>query len=149
MLVLSRKLGQRIVVPQSQVAITVLRSRGTAVRLGVCAPDDNCRVSGRSLRNRQQFDGRSRDNSLEHSRMERLAAELADAAYIIALRAETENSWIHLELRLWKRSPEPFNGGSRICCPRVAQKRLLREGEDGSDRRLDEPFSLAASAGET
>jgi carbon storage regulator len=39
MLVLSRKLGERIMVPQYGVEITVVAVNGNTVRLGVAAPD--------------------------------------------------------------------------------------------------------------
>jgi carbon storage regulator len=39
MLVLSRKLGERILVPQYGVEITVVAVNGNSVRLGVAAPD--------------------------------------------------------------------------------------------------------------
>jgi carbon storage regulator len=38
MLVLSRKLGERIVVPQIDLAVTVLEIAGNRVRLGISAP---------------------------------------------------------------------------------------------------------------
>jgi carbon storage regulator len=40
MLVLSRKLGERIVVPHCEVTVTVLEVKGNAVRLGIAAPSD-------------------------------------------------------------------------------------------------------------
>lgn len=40
MLVLSRKAGEQIVIPGSEVVITVLSCRGGAVRLGIAAPDN-------------------------------------------------------------------------------------------------------------
>ncbi len=38
MLVLSRKLGERIVVPDCELAITVIAVQGNRVRLGISAP---------------------------------------------------------------------------------------------------------------
>jgi carbon storage regulator len=38
MLVLSRKLGERIVLPSSEIEITVLAVNGKSVRLGISAP---------------------------------------------------------------------------------------------------------------
>jgi carbon storage regulator len=38
MLVLSRKLGERIVVPHCELAVTVLAVEGKTVRLGISAP---------------------------------------------------------------------------------------------------------------
>jgi carbon storage regulator len=40
MLVLSRRLGERIVVPHCEMAITVVAIDGNTVRLGFSAPDD-------------------------------------------------------------------------------------------------------------
>lgn len=40
MFVFTRKVGQRIVLPGSQAAITVVGVQGTVVRLGITAPDD-------------------------------------------------------------------------------------------------------------
>ena len=40
MLVLNRKLGERVVVPKLNVAVTVLSIKGKAVRLGISAPED-------------------------------------------------------------------------------------------------------------
>jgi carbon storage regulator len=40
MLVLSRKIGERIVVPHCELAVTVIAVKGKAVRLGISAPED-------------------------------------------------------------------------------------------------------------
>ena len=40
MLVLSRKLGERIVVPQCGLAVTIIAVKGKAVRLGISAPEN-------------------------------------------------------------------------------------------------------------
>ena len=40
MLVLSRKLGEVIVVPQCELTVTVISVEGNKVRLGIGAPDD-------------------------------------------------------------------------------------------------------------
>jgi carbon storage regulator len=40
MLVLSRKIGERIVVPHCDLTVTVIAIRGKAVRLGIAAPED-------------------------------------------------------------------------------------------------------------
>jgi carbon storage regulator len=40
MLVLSRKIGERIVVPHCDLTVTVIAVRGKAVRLGISAPED-------------------------------------------------------------------------------------------------------------
>jgi carbon storage regulator len=40
MLVLSRKIGERIVVPQCELAVTIVSVKGNQVRLGISAPAD-------------------------------------------------------------------------------------------------------------
>jgi carbon storage regulator len=40
MLLLSRKLGERILVPDCKLAITVVEIKGNAVRLGISAPPE-------------------------------------------------------------------------------------------------------------
>ena len=40
MLVLSRKIGERIVVPHCELAIRVIAIEGKTVRLGISAPED-------------------------------------------------------------------------------------------------------------
>ena len=40
MLVLSRKIGERILVPHCVLAVTVLAVEGNTVRLGISAPED-------------------------------------------------------------------------------------------------------------
>jgi carbon storage regulator len=40
MLVLSRKIGERIVVPHCELAVTVLAVEGKTVRLGISGPED-------------------------------------------------------------------------------------------------------------
>jgi len=40
MLVLSRKIGERILVPHCKLVVTVIAVEGKAVRLGISAPDD-------------------------------------------------------------------------------------------------------------
>jgi carbon storage regulator len=40
MLVLSRKIGERIVVPHCEITVTVIAVEGNAVWLGISAPED-------------------------------------------------------------------------------------------------------------
>jgi carbon storage regulator len=40
MVVLSRELGERILVPHCELAVTILSVKGNTVRLGVSAPDE-------------------------------------------------------------------------------------------------------------
>ncbi|KKM06543.1 hypothetical protein LCGC14_1742890 [marine sediment metagenome] len=40
MLVLSRKVGQQIVMADGLITLTVVKVRGNTVRLGIAAPDD-------------------------------------------------------------------------------------------------------------
>ena len=40
MLVLSRKVGERVIVPQCGLSFTILGIRGKTVQVGVCAPSE-------------------------------------------------------------------------------------------------------------
>jgi carbon storage regulator len=40
MLVLTRKCGEKVVIPEQQIVITVVEVRGDQVRLGITAPSD-------------------------------------------------------------------------------------------------------------
>jgi carbon storage regulator len=40
MLVLSRKIGEQIVVPHCELSVTVIAVKGKAVRLGISAPEE-------------------------------------------------------------------------------------------------------------
>jgi len=40
MLVLNRKLGERVILPQCRLSFTILRIRGKTVRVGICAPSE-------------------------------------------------------------------------------------------------------------
>ena len=50
MLVLSRKVGEQICVPQFDIVLTVLGVRGAKVRLGIAAPDEIAVVREELLR---------------------------------------------------------------------------------------------------
>lgn len=40
MLVLSRKCGEKIVIPEHNIVLTVLEIKGDRIRLGIAAPED-------------------------------------------------------------------------------------------------------------
>ena len=106
MLVLSRKLGQQIVIPQCELAVTVLGVEGSSTRLGVSAPADIAVYREEVWHKvRQQIGGWARETA-DQTLLETFAAELASVAYAVALRTRTEDRtadlWINLELSLWK-----------------------------------------------
>ena len=77
-------------------------------------------------------------NSKERERLaDSLAAELAEAAYVVALRHEKPDSWIDLELDLWHAMGEAV----RRWLPRdvdrrdAARREASREIRDGVQRR--------------
>jgi sRNA-binding carbon storage regulator CsrA len=129
------------------LAVTVLAVEGSHVRLGFCAPHEIAVHREEVWREiRQQIADGSRETA-EPPLLETFAAELADAAYAIALRARTENSWIDLELNLWKTLAKTVQRWA-IELPRAASHPELEpaDGRDGHhDQQLDEPFSLAAA----
>jgi len=58
MLVLSRKMGQKIVIGEN-ITVTVVKLKGNSVRLGFEAPED-VQVLRQEVRNAKQDDGNSR-----------------------------------------------------------------------------------------
>jgi carbon storage regulator len=60
MLVLSRKLGERIVVPHCELAVTVVAIEGSTVRLGITAPAE-IGVYREELWQRVQAEGQNRE----------------------------------------------------------------------------------------
>jgi carbon storage regulator len=53
MLVLSRKRGERIVVPQCRLVVTIIAIRGKAVRLGIDAPAEVTVLRGELVRRKK------------------------------------------------------------------------------------------------
>ncbi len=101
MLVLSRKLGETIVVPQCDLSLTVIGVHGHTIRLGIDAPPEvgvyrNEVCSDASA----AATGKSYTGSPAH-RLDDLVAELADNAYQFALSHGYAHSWLEVELDLW------------------------------------------------
>ena len=49
MLVLSRKIGERVVVPDCGLSVTIVSVKGNTVRVGIGAPAGNWRLPGRAI----------------------------------------------------------------------------------------------------
>jgi carbon storage regulator CsrA len=81
--ILSRKVGERVVVPHADVAVTLVEIRGNVVRLGISTPDAGHRES--------------------------LAAELTRAAYHAALQHATAGTWLDLQLDIWRALSDAVN----------------------------------------
>jgi carbon storage regulator len=115
MLVLSRKRGEKIVVPQCSMTVTVVELQGSTVRLGISAPPEVAVHREELWRQIQDEGSQSAKNDLGHDSLEAFAAELSAAAYQIALRHGLADSWVDLELGLrgalastvenWSRKP--------------------------------------------
>jgi len=74
MLVLSRKLGERILVPDCELAVTIVAIEGNKVRVGISAPDDVavCReeVWLRAVRDQAKL-AREKESAHEEQRLRR------------------------------------------------------------------------------
>jgi carbon storage regulator len=121
MLVLSRKLCEKIVVPQCQLSVTIVSIQGNKVRLGISAPpevavhrDEFWRVIHADC-----SDAADADITLES--LDAFAAELSDAAYQIALQHNLADSWIDLELGLWRALVAKVKHWSRRNTPPLPQ----------------------------
>jgi carbon storage regulator len=65
MLVLSRKLGERIVAPQCGLTITIVAVKGKTVRLGIDAPAEVTVLRAEVVRQRKGFSDAIRGNQTE------------------------------------------------------------------------------------
>ena len=102
MLVLSRKLGEKIVIPQSKLSVTIIEIQGNRVRLGISAPPEVA-VHREELWRAIHAEGSDvAEAETTPDSADELAAELSDAAYQVALRHGLKRTWIDAELALWK-----------------------------------------------
>jgi carbon storage regulator len=102
MLVLSRKRGEKIVVPQCSLSVTVIGVQGSTVRLGISAPPEVA-VHREELWREIRAEGSDvTQEETARDSLDAFAAELSDAAYLIALRHGLADSWVDLELGLWQ-----------------------------------------------
>ncbi len=124
MLVLTRKVGQGIVVPQCELVVTVLAVRGSKVHLGFSAPagvevyrEELWSAAGLATSiSPQQYKGEAMTGSTssiqraianrqirEPDAVETLAAELTEAAYFVTLRhGVVDDTWINMKLDMWE-----------------------------------------------
>jgi len=119
MLVLSRKLCEKIVVPQCQLSVTVIGIQGSSVRLGISAPPE---VAVHREELWREIHAKGADVAEAETASESLdafAAELSDAAYQVALRHGLANSWIDLELGLWTALSTKVKHASRSSMKRL------------------------------
>jgi carbon storage regulator len=101
MLVLSRKRGEKIVVPQCALSVTVIGVQGNAVRLGITAPPEVAVHREELWREIHGEDSGVASVEPVKDSLDAFTAELSDAAYQIALRHGLADSWVDLELGLW------------------------------------------------
>ena len=133
MLVLSRKRGEKIVVPQCELSVTVIGVQGNTVRLGISAPPQVA-VHREELWREIHAEGSDVANAeTGKDSLDAFAAELSDAAYQIALRNGLADSWVDLELGLWRALAATVkNFGRRSLRP--AQETELEVFEDQAAR---------------
>jgi carbon storage regulator len=134
MLVLSRKRGEKIVVPQCQLSVTVIRVHGNHVRLGISAPPEVA-VHREELWREIRDDGFGiEEAAASPDSVDEFAAELSDAAYQSALRLGLADSWMELELRLWRSLTDTV-------------KTLGREWRQTADRREVDHYNDGVEVG--
>jgi hypothetical protein len=63
--------------------------------------------------------------------LERLAADVTDAAYAVALRHGTGGTWVDLELGLWEALARTiWEWGRKSAGPRIKRFHAIRGGDD-------------------
>jgi carbon storage regulator len=118
MLVLSRKLCERIVVPQCQLSVAIIGIQGSTVRLGISAPPEVAVHREELWREIHAKGADVAEAETTSESLDALAAELSDAAYQVALRNGPVDSWIDLELGLWRAlSTKVKNANRKITRP--------------------------------
>jgi carbon storage regulator len=109
MLVLSRKAGEVIVVPQCALSVTVIAVVGNKVRLGIAAPEEIGVFREEVWRNLEEPKESAHgaapmsiatDNERD-AFWDEAAAQLTDAVYPVMLRHGVRMNWLDLELDLW------------------------------------------------
>jgi carbon storage regulator len=119
MLVLSRKPGERVVVPDLGLVFTILSINGKRVRIGIAAPQD-VKVDREEVwqqhqqethkpppegQETPQLHGKTNSHVTvgdRDNRLESLAAELTSAIYPLLLRRGRRDSWLNMQLNLWR-----------------------------------------------
>jgi carbon storage regulator len=113
MLVLSRKRGEKIVMPQCSVSVTVIKVQGNVVRLGISAPPEVAVHRDELWREICAEGFAAAEAATAPDSSDEFTAELTDAAYQIALRRGLVGSWLDLELGLWKTLAETVKTSER------------------------------------
>lgn len=113
MLVLSRKRGETIVVPQCALSVTVIGVQGNTVRLGISAPPEVAVHREELWRAIDAEESAAADAEPVQNTLDAFAAELSDAAYQIALRHGLHDSWVDLESDLWSAVAATLKNRSR------------------------------------
>ena len=132
MLVLSRRRGQRIVMPQCNLTVSVIGIKGNTVRLGITAPPEMAVHREELWQEMQEESPMPRDEAVEavseEAALAAFAAELRDAARHIARRHGLADGWLEREHNLPPalvaplQAPEASDAGSpsgRSCQPRL------------------------------
>jgi carbon storage regulator len=125
MLVLSRKIGEKIVAPQCGLTVAVLGIHGNTVRLGITAPPDL--IVHREELMSSLCAGGSADASIDGDRWDEFTCELSDAIYQATLRRPLVSSWLSLEMDVWR----------KVSTTVLKWKRRLLSAESKSDSRTN------------
>jgi carbon storage regulator len=121
MLILSRRVGEKIVVPECGLSVAVVGIQGGRVRLGITAPPELA-VHREEVASAIEA-GRADDNLMsDEDCWDAMAADLSDAACQVVLRHRPANSWTSLQtdvkralakaVERWKQQFEPSESDS-------------------------------------
>jgi carbon storage regulator CsrA len=101
MLVISSKPGEKFVLPHSSMSVTVIGVEGSTVRLEISVPPE-VTVHRLELGSEIHAEDANLGEAPPTNSTDALVAKLSDIAYQISLRHGPADSWVNLELHLWK-----------------------------------------------
>ena len=102
MLVLTRRVGEQIVI-DGNIRVRVVAVKGGNVRLGISAPPSVTldRLEVHERRGQFEYACDWSQPAPVDSLLEKVAADLTDVAYRVALRHGVGEKWLELQLDLW------------------------------------------------
>jgi carbon storage regulator len=123
MLILSRRLGEKIVVPECGLSVAVVGIQGNRVRLGISAPPEVA-VLREEISHSIEPEGTG-NLPLDGDPWSAMVADVSDAAYRIALRQRPAGSWMNLQIEVSRAVNKAVRQWQQKLAPPKATSRKL------------------------